>query len=378
MAAIETETAEVTPANNMSVDALTALFSKGSKAGQEPADAVPASEHADTADDGATEQALSTTEDSADTTQADAAEPEADDDAPEDDAGDGKEPDPETDPDLDGAEADAKGKGAVNRLLKRVTGLAGKVKESTKALNAALARAETAEQRLAERGQAGDEPADGDGAAEPAATAAGQAPALAKLDARLASLREALRWCDANPDGGELNEGGQAVTYDAARVAAMKARAGDMIETLREERLETSVELKQQFKMQRETANAAAVRHYPWMNKKESPEWQIASGILRESPGLLGRPDATLLVGRYIAGLKAEQAAAKAARTKTASSAGRTPPAVVTHAGAAAPKGQPGGGAVRVAEEQFRTSGSVEDLTRLLASRQAARKAQAG
>lgn len=193
-----------------------------------------------------------------------------------------------------------------------------------------------------------------------------------QLDSQIADMESFLKFARDNPEGGEFEENGKTYQMGADQVKAYSGQAERQLRRLeakREARLET---LRVDFDTQRRQSHDKAVKLYPWIEKKDSPEFQDAVAILRENKGLMARPDFELVVARMVVGSRLEQAAVKKGGKPSKPSS--TPPPVVTHTPNAAPtRGQKP--TEKTAEEkQFGETGRVGDLGKLLAQRRQVRK----
>jgi hypothetical protein len=263
---------------------------------------------------------------------------------------------------------------AIRDLQKRVNKLTGTLKEAEKRLVAAEERAVQAERKLS----------------EPAAQAATQRAAdplegvfnadreILDIDGQVARFDQFAAWAEDNPSGGTWQEkDGKSYELSAEDVRAYRLeaqRTARRLESRREARMES---LRNEFKTAREKSYAQAVKLYPWIEQKSSPEFQEAVALLRANPELMRKPDFELVVARMVVGERLEREALKKTKLTngkpTRPPASTTPPPVVTQSPSAAPKADPGRQRTAAAEQAFQQSGRVSDLALVLAQRKAAR-----
>jgi hypothetical protein len=114
-----------------------------------------------------------------------------------------------------------------------------------------------------------------------------------KIDAQLA-------WCDNNADGGEIGEGDKAQYYDGATVKAWRRSA----EMARQERVVEKREELWNLEQARKQSDSNAYQLWPDMFDKRNPDFQEAVAIIKRYPFLQALPEANLVVGTYLEGLK--------------------------------------------------------------------------
>lgn len=81
-----------------------------------------------------------------------------------------------------------------------------------------------------------------------------------------------------------------------------------------------------QYLQTRQQAVQAAYAEFPWMKDQQSPEYQQASAILNQTPWLRNMPNAELIVGYHLEGLKVSAARKKAAEAPAAKPAPKPKP----------------------------------------------------
>ncbi len=108
------------------------------------------------------------------------------------------------------------------------------------------------------------------------------------------------RWADEHPDGDTVEEGGKSKDYSAEDIRRIRLHA--------EEIIHHHAPARKEFLAQRAQHNAAAVKQYPWLNDKTSPEYQLAAEAYRIAPWLGQVPDGTMFVAQWVRGYQAEQA----------------------------------------------------------------------
>lgn len=210
-------------------------------------------------------------------------------------------------------------------------------------------------------------------------------PKLASLDTEINTIRAGLKTIAANRDGYTArNADGTERVFTAEELEEIRVDNEARLAELSAERRMTQRELEQQEQAQRETATAEAQRQYPWINQRDSQEYQLAINELRQlgpvAQQLKQSPAFALIVGRYVRGLQAERA--EAARAATAGSApasvatrpsqGVVPPKVVPGSSSKS-KVNPFAAKLKAAEEEMvRSGGSKEAYAKLRSLRRQA------
>lgn len=195
-----------------------------------------------------------------------------------------------------------------------------------------------------------------------------------EIDRDLGGIEAFLVWADENPEGGSYMDGDKSysLTGDEIRAYRRKSEAERVrLNTRREARLQV---MRDEFDGQRAKAHAQAVKLYPWVEQKASPEFQDAVAIIRANPGVLELPDFELVVARQVSGQRLEREALKRIAKNGGKPNGRAPTPVVTFSPSSARKVETKDATVSAAEKRFRDGGGREsDLSKLLAQRRLAR-----
>lgn len=115
----------------------------------------------------------------------------------------------------------------------------------------------------------------------------------------------------------------------------------------------------------REQIEPIATKHYPWWNKPESKEYQVAQSVLRVFPKLATFPDAKMFIGDYVRGYMAREGQVAQTATKVQPKAPVQPvrPTVTP------PRSKPAEVQAKTAVERFRKTTNAEDLARVLLSK---------
>lgn len=214
-------------------------------------------------------------------------------------------------------------------------------------------------------------------------------PKLASLDTEINTIRAGLRTIAANRDGYTVKneDGSDGRTFTAEELEEIRVENEARLAELSAERRMTQRELEQEEQAQRETATAEAERQYPWINQRESKEYQLAIAELRQLGPLAHQlkqsPAFALIVGRYVRGLQAEQADAARGATPAAGKAGARPshgtvPPKVVPGSSSKAKVNPFAAKLKAAEEEMvRTNGSPKAYAQLRSLRRQAAAAAA-
>jgi len=110
---------------------------------------------------------------------------------------------------------------------------------------------------------------------------------------------DVILWCEENPDGGiiELPDGTEK-DLTSQEVRAMKKLAF--------KRKEIELPARNQYLQQQASVEAEVVKDFPWYNKPETEEYQVAQQVLREFPELKKRrADWKHVAGLIVMGVKA-------------------------------------------------------------------------
>ena len=199
-------------------------------------------------------------------------------------------------------------------------------------------------------------------------------PRLVAYDSQLKLLTSALRRLDSNPHGLTVEaEGGSAVELDADQVATLRQEYADKRTELISRRATVQVQVESEHKQTVQAAWSQAAIAYPWITQKESPEFKLAVAELQSfSPSiratLQADPGFPMMIARYVAGLKLEAPGGRSAvqaPMRKPRTAGQTPTQVVAAPAAVGPKVPAQAQALKEADEQYRRTGSIKDLTKL-------------
>ncbi len=178
---------------------------------------------------------------------------------------------------------------------------------------------------------------------------------LEEVNKEFDQSKQIRRWCEMNPDGAIVtNANGEEVEYTAEDVRKIKIKAMDAME----EHLPKRAQYLENYKQ----IEQVAVKEYPWWKDKSTRERQIAEAFLKSFPEIQRFPDYKMVLGDYIRGVKAREAASKGA--KQFSKAPSQPknnyaPASVSKSDAKAD----------IAKQRFIKNGNPDDLTNIIASR---------
>lgn len=152
---------------------------------------------------------------------------------------------------------------------------------------------------------------------------------------RLSQMKAVRRWCQANPDGGEVQGKDGLITLTAEQVRERLAYAEDVIDAAPDR-----LAYLQQEKQNDEYAKVK----YPELFKTNSQERKLADNFLRMNPGIKRLPNWRLIIGDALRGMQVRLAEEKAKTNTTAKpvvkpkvpavKAGNTPVTTVRKAGA--------------------------------------------
>ena len=168
---------------------------------------------------------------------------------------------------------------------------------------------------------------------------------------------EVLLWCEDNMDGGVIK------MPDGTRheLTDMEVRAMKRTAIMRKE---VELPARMSYLQQQAQADAQTIADFPWWNKPETEEFQVAQQIVRDFPELRKRrADWKHLAGLVVLGAKAY--AEQKAKAKTQSQPIRRAP-VQPGASKAAPPKASGDTAAKVKQQFARTGGSRDGLTDLV------------
>ena len=130
---------------------------------------------------------------------------------------------------------------------------------------------------------------------------------IAEIEAEIAQARSVRNWAEENADGfTHTNEKGEEEYYDPAKVRQIKVNAMRALEEGLPKRL--------QYIQARDQIDQIAAKEYPWWQDKAAKERQIAEQFLKTFPAIKKFPDYKMVIGDYIRGVKAREAAVKGQR----------------------------------------------------------------
>lgn len=130
---------------------------------------------------------------------------------------------------------------------------------------------------------------------------------IAEIEAEIAQARSVRNWAEANADGyTHTNENGEEEYYDPAKMRQIKINAMKA--------LEEGLPKRYQYIQARDQVDNIVNREYPWWNDKTAKERQIAEQFLSAFPAIKKFPDYKMVIGDYIRGVKAREAAVKGQR----------------------------------------------------------------
>lgn len=256
-------------------------------------------------------------------------------------------PEVENPTDGDDAQFDEDQKRYSERTKARIEKLAKEAREGREAAS----RVEALEKRLADlesgRGQQ-ETQAD---SADPV----GQIWDADKLSVEFSKARDLKRWCEDNADGAELN----GREYTAKDIKEIRRKVEDA--------MEVHIPRRAQFIQAYNAIRPEAVKLYPWLADRNSPESAEFSQIKRMLPQITQMPEHEVLIGDFIEGRKIRLAKAKASKAppkapvKTVQKQPGIPAAAATR--------QDRGNAERQAQQQrFLKTGKEADLGKMLQS----------
>ena len=127
---------------------------------------------------------------------------------------------------------------------------------------------------------------------------------IAEIEAEIAQARSVRNWAEANADGyTETNDKGEEIYYDPAKIRQIKVNAMKAIEEGLPKRF--------QYVQARDQVDQIVSKEYPWWNDKTAKERQIAEQFVTAFPQIKKFPDYKMVIGDYIRGVKAREAAVR-------------------------------------------------------------------
>ena len=130
---------------------------------------------------------------------------------------------------------------------------------------------------------------------------------IAEIEAEIAQARSVRNWAEENADGyTHTNEKGEEEYFDPAKMRQIKVNAMKAIED--------GLPKRYQYIQARDQIEQVVGKEYPWWNDKTAKERQIAEQFLNAFPAIKRFPDYKMVIGDYIRGVKAREAAVKGQR----------------------------------------------------------------
>lgn len=136
-------------------------------------------------------------------------------------------------------------------------------------------------------------------------------PQLQKAQADIERLEDALDWLEQNPGGGSYSAHGKTVEIDADQVPTIRREARKRLRDAETAMTEARLSARQEFEQARSAHLTSALKVYPWINQRDSPELKEGLQLVQRLPWLRQQPDLELLVGDLLAGRKLRLAATK-------------------------------------------------------------------
>lgn len=127
---------------------------------------------------------------------------------------------------------------------------------------------------------------------------------IAEIEAEIAQARSVRNWAEENADGyTHTDEKGEEEYFDPAKMRQIKVNAMRAIEEGLPKRF--------QYIQARDQVEQIVAKEYPWWNDKTAKERQIAEQFVNTFPAIKKFPDYKMVIGDYIRGVKAREAAVK-------------------------------------------------------------------
>ena len=125
---------------------------------------------------------------------------------------------------------------------------------------------------------------------------------IAEIEAEIAQARSVRNWAEENAEGfTQTNEKGEEIYYDPAKIRQIKVNAMKA--------LEEGLPKRYQYIQARDQIDQIATKEYPWWKDKTAKERQIAEQFVSAFPNIKKFPDYKMVIGDYIRGVKAREAA---------------------------------------------------------------------
>lgn len=287
---------------------------------------------------------------------------------------------------------ESRGVGSLKKRVGKLTARAKQAEERASALEAEVAALKSSP--------------DGPRAGGPIAGANGIDPVMehpfvkevsTQLETQDRAYQSAAMWLgklERNPEDtlAALQKGGvtaESVEEATEMLAALRESAFGERASLRAERNILVKQARAEFARQGVEYDRVAEGAYAWMKKEESPERQMFDKILKQAPWLGKYPEGRLSAADMVAGAMARRAKAPKAAAGRQDAGGpsglplkkvvkaSSPAPVANTRGGSAPRVDAGKVKVGEAEQKFKGSGRVGDLTELLRARREERAAAA-
>ena len=270
------------------------------------------------------------------------------------------QPDPEAPP----AEPGEETPGEEHEVTPKTVGEFRKRLESK---NRKIADLSTENAELKERLEASAQREPDAPSAPPSGDGVANHPVVRAAQTDLAEAKSLLSWAKQNPAGGEFEGRSGAITISQEQAEGILENGIVGIAQLSARLENARNEAGHALRAERQARQNEGRERYPALFNQKSPEYQEAAKITASMPWLRNLPGVELIVGRYMRGLKAEQAAAKA----NPAAQRRAPAPVVTRAANTAPKPETGKDKLtadyQAAKVQYEKTGSTQDRSKLLA-----------
>jgi hypothetical protein len=147
---------------------------------------------------------------------------------------------------------------------------------------------------------------------------------MSKLSDLKRSAKEAIRWAEEQLDSEAILNG------DSIKVGETTYDRKALKDVMRHARvtLEDHIPMREQFLNQQGLARAAALKEFPFLTDKSTPEYQMAQAARNANPWLNSLPNADWIIAVQVEGIKAIEERKKAAKAKAeAPTKPKTPPA---------------------------------------------------
>ena len=125
---------------------------------------------------------------------------------------------------------------------------------------------------------------------------------------RVSQAKAVRRWCQANPDGGEVQGKDGSIYLTPEQVRERLVWADDVVEAA-PERLS--------FLQEQAKVDGYTRVKYPQLFKTNSPERKMADNFIRQNPGILRLPNWRLIIGDALHGLQVRLQEEKTTKTST-------------------------------------------------------------